>query len=136
MKGSLVLSTAVDLLHPLLLLFSIYLLFRGHNSPGGGFVGGLVAAAGFALYALAHGPARARVLLHVHPRSILGAGLAAALSSGMVSLLRGEPFMTGIWTAVEVPVMDKVGTPLLFDAGVFLVVLGVTLLIILSLMEE
>ncbi|HMN02746.1 MAG TPA: MnhB domain-containing protein, partial [Geobacter anodireducens] len=64
---SLFLATAVRLLLPLLLLFSLFLLLRGHNEPGGGFVGGLVAAAAFALHALAHGVAAARRVLRVEP---------------------------------------------------------------------
>jgi multicomponent Na+:H+ antiporter subunit B len=133
---SLILATAVQLLLPLLLLFSLFLLFRGHNDPGGGFVGGLSAAAGFALYALASGVAAARRLLHVHPRTLIAAGLLTALGSGLAGPAAGRPFMTGLWSAVKIPVFGKFGTPLLFDAGVYLVVVGVTTLIIFSLMEE
>jgi multicomponent Na+:H+ antiporter subunit B len=135
-RRSLILATAVQLLLPLLLLVSLYLLFRGHNDPGGGFVGGLAAAAGFALYALASGVAAARRLLHLHPRMLIAAGLLTALGSGLAGPAAGLPFMTGLWSVVKLPVFGKLGTPLLFDAGVYLVVVGVMTHIIFSLMEE
>ena len=133
---SFILATAVQLLLPLLLLFSIFLLLRGHNEPGGGFVGGLVASAGFALFALAAGVGKAGKMLHVSPRTLIAAGLFTALGSGLISLVTGRPFMTGLWTGQRFPVIGKVGTPLLFDTGVFLLVVGVVLLIVFSLMEE
>lgn len=133
---SLILSVAVRSLLPLLLLFSFFLLIRGHNEPGGGFVGGLVAAAAFALYAIAEGVEQVRKALRVDPRVLIGAGLFVALCSGLFSLLQGRPFMTGLWYKQAVPVLGKVGTPLLFDAGVYLVVVGIILTIILTLAEE
>lgn len=136
MIRSLILSIAVRILLPLLLLFSLFLLLRGHNEPGGGFVGGLVAASGFALYALAHGAPTARLKMHIEPQTIVAAGIFTAVGSGCFSLVTGRPFMTGLWYGERLPVVGKVGTPLLFDFGVFLVVMGMALLIVFSLMEE
>lgn len=136
MIRSLILRAAVRILLPLLLLFSLFLLLRGHNAPGGGFVGGLVAAAGFALYALAHGAGTARRKLHIEPHTIIAAGLATAVASGCLALFAGLPFMTGLWYGEGLPVVGKVGTPFLFDTGVYLVVMGMALLIVFSLMEE
>jgi multicomponent Na+:H+ antiporter subunit B len=133
---SLILSTATRYLLPLLLLFSIFLLLRGHNEPGGGFVGGLVAAAAFALYAIAYDVPQARRALGIDPRTLMAVGLLAAAGSGGLSLVAGKPFMTGLWSAQELPVLGKVGTPLLFDSGVYLVVIGVVLMIIFTLAEE
>ena len=124
--------TAARLLMPLLLVFSVFLLFRGHNQPGGGFVGGLVAAAAFALYGIAFGAQRARQALLVRPLTLLGTGLLIALVSGLPAVLRGQPFLTALWTAGPV----TVGTPALFDLGVFLVVAGVALMMIFTLAEE
>jgi len=76
--ASLILSTATRLLLPLLLMFSIFLLLRGHNEPGGGFVGGLVAAAAFALHAIAYSVAATRRLLIIDPRALIGTGLLIA----------------------------------------------------------
>lgn len=132
---SVLLSTAVRLLLPLLLLFSLFLLVRGHNEPGGGFVGGLVAAAGLSLHALAQGVAASRRVLRVPPRQVIAAGLLTALAAGALPLALGRPFLTGLWTAPDA-VLGRIGTPLLFDAGVYLVVAGTALLIVFNLMEE
>lgn len=133
---SLILSTAIRLLLPLLLLFSVFLLLRGHNEPGGGFVGGLVAAAAFALYTLAHGSAAGRKMLRVDPRLLIASGLLTALVSGLLPLLGGLPFLTAFWSMLPAPVIGHAGSPLVFDLGVYLVVTGMALLIIFSLMEE
>ncbi|MCS6806188.1 MAG: Na+/H+ antiporter subunit B [Acidobacteriota bacterium] len=133
---SLILSTATYYLLPLLLLFSIFLLIRGHNQPGGGFVGGLVAAAALSLYAIAQGTAEVRRAIRLRWGALIGIGLLTATGSGLLGLLSGYPFMTGRWYAQPVPLLGKVGTPLLFDVGVYLVVLGVTMTIIFTLAEE
>ena len=99
--------TAARLLMPLLLLFSVFLLLRGHNEPGGGFVGGLVVAAAFALYAFAFGIGRARRALLVDPLTLIGAGLLLALASGVPAVLRGQPFLTAQWALAPL----TVGTP-------------------------
>jgi multicomponent Na+:H+ antiporter subunit B len=123
---------------PVMLLFSILLLFRGHHEPGGGFVGGLMAAAAFCLNAIAYDVWKAQRAIHIDPRRLIGLGLLIALSSGLVSLFLGAPFMTGVWHTVALPLIGEVelGTPLLFDTGVYFVVLGVTTLIVFSLMQE
>ncbi len=133
---SLILATATRYQLPLLLLFSIFLLLRGHNEPGGGFVGGLVAAAAFALYALAYDVDSTYAILKVRPRNLIGIGVLMAAFSGVISLLVGKPFLTALWLKQPLPVLGKVGTPLLFDVGVYFVVLGVTLMIIFALAEE
>ena len=135
---SLILRTTTRFLLPLLLLFSVFLMLRGHNEPGGGFSGGLVAASAFVLYALAFGTPEAIQALRVNPRSLTGAGLLVAVGSGSLALLESRPLMTGLWWQVALPGFGKldVGTPLVFDLGVYLVVVGVVLSIILPLAEE
>lgn len=133
---SVVLRTAIRYLLPLLLLFSVFALLRGHNEPGGGFVGGLVASSAFALYAIAFDVERARQLLPGSPRRLIGLGLLIAAFSGMIGVLVGEPFMTAQWDNRPIPVIGKLGTPLLFDIGVYLTVIGVVLTIIFALAEE
>ena len=131
-----ILQTAVRLLMPLLLLFAVFLLLRGHNQPGGGFVGGLVVAASFVLYAIAFGVDAARRALLVQPSRLLGIGLLVALLSGLPGVIGGDPFMTAVWTSFDTgsTVID-LGTPLLFDIGVFLAVIGVVLTIVFTLAE-
>jgi multicomponent Na+:H+ antiporter subunit B len=133
---SLILSTAARLLLPLILLFSVFLLLRGHNEPGGGFIGGLVASTAFALYALAYDVKQARRTLRVDPHVLIAAGLLVALVSGLLPLLFGKPFLTGLWIERELPVLGKAGTPLLFDLGVYLVVFGIMLMILFALAEK
>ncbi len=136
MKNSIILSTAVKYLIPLLLIFSFFLLLRGHNEPGGGFVGGLVAASAYALYAIANGVNEAKKLLKTDPLFLIGIGLLTALLSGLIAVFIGQDFMTGLWLKNEVPVIGKLGTPLLFDIGVYILVLGISTKIIFSLAEE
>ncbi|MCK8600374.1 Na+/H+ antiporter subunit B [Desulfoferrobacter suflitae] len=134
--SSLILSAATRYLLPLLLLLSVYLLLRGHNLPGGGFVGGLVGAAAFALHCIAHGVETSKRVLRVQPRTLIAVGLLTAALSGSLSLFAGRPFMTGIWNSDGLTILGKIGTPAVFDMGVYLVVLGVVLTIIYSLSEE
>ena len=134
--GSTILRTATRGLITLLLVASLFFLWRGHNEPGGGFIGGLVAAGAFALYLIAFGERAMRRLLRVEPRGLLGAGLAIALLSGLVAVFTSEAFLTGQWLSLQLggglePL--KLGTPLLFDVGVYLVVIGFTLTIMLAL---
>ncbi len=131
-----ILRTATLYLLPLMMLFSVFLLYRGHNDPGGGFVGGLVAAASFSLYTIAFGPGEARRALRAHPRVLVGAGLLTAAAAGFLGMLSGGGFLRGLWLPFSIPALGKLGTPLLFDAGVYLVVFGVTLTIVYSLAEE
>jgi multicomponent Na+:H+ antiporter subunit B len=120
------------------MLFSVFLLFRGHNEPGGGFAGGLAAASAFSLVAIAYGAGTAREALRVDTRALTGAGLLVAAGSGIWPLLRGEPFLTGRWIDIDLPGVGPVpiGSPFLFDFGVYLVVIGAVMTIILAYMEE
>lgn len=131
-----ILATGTRYILPLMLLFSVFLLLRGHNDPGGGFVGGLVAASAFALYALAYNVEQARASLRVEPRRLIGFGLLLIIISGVLGLLNNQPFLTGLWLETPVPVLGKLGTPVLFDVGVYFGVIGVTLTIIFSLAES
>ncbi|HEX3051328.1 MAG TPA: Na+/H+ antiporter subunit B [Aggregatilineaceae bacterium] len=133
---SLILQTSIRYLVPLQLMFSIFLLLGGHQGPGGGFVGGLVAASAFSIYAIAYGVESARRILHVDPIVLIGTGLFMALTSGVLGLLIDGQFMVHQWGERSYPGIKQLNTPVLFDAGVYAVVVGVTLLIIFSLIEE
>jgi multicomponent Na+:H+ antiporter subunit B len=135
---SLILRTTTRFVLPLLLLFSVFLLVRGHHEPGGGFSGGLVAAAAFVLYRFAFGVEEVRRVVPVNARSLMGVGLLVAIAGGSAALFVGRPIMTGLWWQLPVPGVGGVdlGTPLVFDIGVYLTVVGVTLSIILPLAEE
>jgi multisubunit Na+/H+ antiporter MnhB subunit len=132
--NSIVFATSALILQPLILLFSLFLLFRGHNAPGGGFVGGLVAAEAVALAVLAFPGSARQALRGVHPRAIIATGLAIAFASGTFGLVSGRPFLAPLWSKVSAPSVGNLGTPLLFDGGI--AVIGVVLLVILPLLEE
>jgi multicomponent Na+:H+ antiporter subunit B len=117
---------------PLLLLYGIFLLLRGHNAPGGGFAGGLVVAAAYSLSSFAFGTAAARRALIVDPSRLIGVGLLLALGSGLLPVFLGKPFLTAQWFAPNM----GLGTPLIFDVGVFSVVIGVVLTMTFILGEE
>ena len=135
---SLILKTATRLLVGLILTFSVYLLLRGHNAPGGGFSAALVAGTGFALIAIAEGHAVVRRAVRIAPQKIAMGGLGLALISGLAAPLVGQPFFTGIWWIWEKGQDSElaVGTPLFFDIGVFFAVLGTILTLILALEEN
>jgi multicomponent Na+:H+ antiporter subunit B len=131
-----ILQTATRVLMPLLLLFAVFLLLRGHNQPGGGFVGGLVVASSFVLYSIAFGVDAGRRALLVRPATLLGVGPLVALSSGLPAVIAGQPFMTAQWIELRVgPTTVAAGTPLVFDVGVFVAVIGVVLTIVFTLAD-
>lgn len=136
---SIILISAARLLVALLLVFSVYMLWRGHNEPGGGFIGGLIGATGFVLYAIACGTDATREALRVRPEIIAMIGLALSLGAGLVSALVGEDFLTGQWLFVGGSKEEggfPLSTVLLFDIGVYGVVMGSVLAIVLALEEE
>lgn len=132
---TIILKTASTYLLPVLLLFSVFILLRGHYLPGGGFVGGLIASIAFVLHAFANGLVQTKPLLKFHPGFLMPVGLALAFVSGMAPLLFDLPFMTGLWYPDSVPVIGSVGSALFFDIGVYLVVVGVTLTIIFTIAD-
>jgi multisubunit Na+/H+ antiporter MnhB subunit len=135
---SLIFTKLTRTLLPILLVLSVMVLYRGHNLPGGGFVGGLMAAAGFILVALAEGRAVAVRQMRVHPLTFLALGLAMAASSALLAVTQGDGFMTGQWLpAFDLPVLGHVhlGTPVLFDIGVYSVVIGFSTLTTFSLQD-
>ena len=136
MNHSFLLELAVKRLTPLLMLLSLWVLYRGHHLPGGGFIGGLMAACALSLYSLGFGPAATRAYLRVDPQRLMGIGVALSLLAGLLAMAAGKNFLTGLWIEIPLPGEDlKLGTPLLFDAGVYLTVIGVTVSILLALEE-
>ena len=136
--GTLILKTATRLLVGLILVFSVYLLLRGHHSPGGGFAGALVASTGFALFAISEGAPAVRRALRIDPRLLTAAGLLVAMGAGAAAAIRGASFLTGLWWGggVSSGTHAVIGTPLVFDLGVYLTVLGSILTIVLALEED
>src|SRR5690606_19686543 len=131
----LIFRTATSFLLPLLLLFSIFILLRGHYRPGGGFVGGLIASIAFVLHAFAYSLQETRKLLRINYRKFMVIGLGLALFAAILPMFQGLPLLTGLWLPDPLPVVGMVGTSLLFDMGVYLVVVGVVLTIIFTISE-
>jgi len=131
---SALLIIAAKQLRPILLILSLIVLYRGHNEPGGGFIGGLLAGSGFVLYAMANGVNALKGHVLVRPFLWMSIGLGLALLAAVWSVLFNDgTFFTGQWTTIG---NLKLGTPLLFDAGVYLVVAGMLMLVMLTVMEE
>lgn len=137
--NSVILRIGTRYLAGLLLVFSVYMLLRGHNEPGGGFIGGLIGSTGFILYAIACGTQDARAALRVLPQSIAMVGLGIALIAGLMAGLMGDAFFTGQWLFIGATETEK-GFPLssviLFDIGVYLVVFGSVLTLVFAMEEE
>jgi multisubunit Na+/H+ antiporter MnhB subunit len=130
---SVILTAAARLVSAIVLVFAVYLLWRGHHAPGGGFIAALVACAGFALIALAEGPQTLRRGLFILPQHLIGAGIGLAIGAGMLAMVHNKPFLTGLWWPRDHAI---VGTPILFDLAVFLVVIGSILTVLLALEEN
>ncbi|MDM9620090.1 Na(+)/H(+) antiporter subunit B [Rhizobium sp. S96] len=135
--NTLIFRTIAPVLTALMLLFSVFVLLRGHNEPGGGFIGGLIAASAFAIFGIARGVGAVRHAIVFHPLAIAGAGLLLSCCAGLLSIFLAVPFMTGLWVypsvfGVEVPLSSV----MLFDLGVYLVVVGAITSIALALEER
>ncbi len=136
---SIILISITRLMMPMLLMVSLFLLLRGHDAPGGGFIGGLMASAAFCLYGLAFGFQKIKSVLHTDPRVILGLGLLTSLCSGFLGYLMHKPFLTALWFDegfFNGVINLHVGSPLLFDIGVYLVVVGVVTGIVIAHAED
>ncbi|RFC62665.1 Na(+)/H(+) antiporter subunit B [Fulvimarina endophytica] len=135
--NSLILRFAAPYLTALMALFSVFVLLRGHNEPGGGFIGGLIASSAFAIYGIASGVAPVRRAMVFHPVSIAGAGLFLAVISGLGGIAVGEEFLYGVWWFPTFMGTElHLSSILFFDIGVYLVVVGTITSIALGLEEK
>lgn len=134
---SLILRTASLVILPLQLVFSMFLLLRGHDEPGGGFIGGLVASGSLALYLYAFGVHALKKLLRVSPKDILSLGLMLGLVATVPSVFLGQAFFTAQW--LELSLGDnlvKLSTVLVFDVGVYLTVIGTLVTMFIGVAES
>jgi len=133
--NSVILRTAVRTTTPLLSVLSIFLLLRGHDEPGGGFIAGLLFVSAIALHILAFGVTESRRMLRVDPLTLIGLGVSVVAVSGVLGLIVGQPFLSGLW-GPTIPGIGKLSSILLFDIGVFLIVVGTAVLALFTLEEE
>ncbi|MFO8027439.1 MAG: MnhB domain-containing protein [Opitutales bacterium] len=131
-----ILQITVDWLQPLLLLFSLFLLLRGHNAPGGGFSGGLVAGAAFILAALARGTNHVLQQMPCSASFLVRLGLFCALAAGLLPLLFGQAAFSALWIEPKIPVIGTAGSFLLFDAGVYLLVMGFVIGVLVQMARD
>ena len=125
--NSLIVKTAAQILVGLMLVYSAYLLLRGHNQPGGGFIGALVAVIAFALYAIVTAPRIVRKIIYIDPVMISVTGLLCTVMAGLVGMVQSASFLTAYWWA------GFLNTSFIFDLGVYLTVFGSVLTVILHL---
>lgn len=123
--NTLLFRTAAPLIVATMLVFSVYICLRGHNEPGGGFIGGLIAASAIAVYGMASGVPAVRRALRLDPMAIAGFGVVLAGLSGLISIFIDAPFLTSIWLYLDLgETVVPLSTPLFFDLGVYLTVFG------------
>ena len=132
------LATGTRTMVPTLVLFSVFLLVTGHDVPGGGFAGGLIASAALLLVFLAFGARGLKLALPLDPEALTGVGLAAAILAGIVGLLFSDTFLTYTYASAELPLIGdvKISTLLLFDVGVYILVIGLVATAVLRLGSE
>jgi len=130
-----ILATGTQTMVPTLMLFSVYLLVVGHDVPGGGFAGGLIASSALLLVFLAFGRRGVRRAFPIDPEMAMGLGLILAISAGAIGLVFGDTFLTYVYAQWSAPVVGdiKVSTLFLFDIGVYIVVIGLVMTAILRL---
>lgn len=118
-------------------VLSVILLLRGHNLPGGGFIAGIVLSVGFIFYGIVFGSHAIQKIIKYNSRTWMGIGLLLVLISAIIPVLAGSEVMTGTWFIISLPLMGEIhlGTPLLFDTGIFVTVAGLILSVIISIIE-
>jgi multicomponent Na+:H+ antiporter subunit B len=122
---ALIMDVFVRWLYPLMLLVSVWILLRGHNEPGGGFIGGMVAVAATAMLAVGQGAATAQRRIPFGPMRLAAASVLLSLASGLPALAAGHAYMTHLWATLPLGFTQiEVSTVLLFDIGVFGAVWG------------
>ncbi len=130
-----IMASLTRLLLPLALLVSFFIFLRGHQLPGGGFIAGLVTAVALIMQYLANGVSWTQARLPAHLHGIMGTGLLVATGTGLVAMALGYPFLTSTFDYFHWPLVGEVelASALAFDLGVYLVVVGTTLLVLIHL---
>ena len=133
--NSVILQIAAKYVRWILIFFAVIALYRGHNDPGGGFIGGLLVSLSVIFYSLAFNAEKAREKLLIQPGTNIVFGILLILLSVLPGLFQNGVFMAGVWTSISLPVLGeiKLGTPFLFDIGVFFAVIGVSEMFFFSL---
>lgn len=136
--NSIILQLAAKYLRWLFIIFAVLALIRGHNDPGGGFIGGLLAGLAIVYRGLAYDTFQVKERMQNIPEWFIAGGLFTILLSFAPSLILGNTIMTGVWLKIPLPLVGelKLGSPFLFDIGVFFTVIGVTVMFVFSLTQK
>ncbi len=136
--NSIILQIASKYVRWLIVIFSIIILLRGHNYPGGGFIGGLLAGLSIAYKGFAFTPELVKEKIKIKPEGFVGLGLFFVFFSTLPGIWLKTSLMEGVWITIPFLFSEgiKFGTPFLFDIGVFFIVIGVTVLFLFSLARE
>jgi multicomponent Na+:H+ antiporter subunit B len=123
-----ILQIAQRYVRSILLVFAVIALLRGHNNPGGGFIAGLLAGLSMVMKGFAYDVEVVAREMKFPPANFMAFGLMLILLSTLPALIDGASFMKGFWLQLDLPLLGelKLGTPLLFDMGVFFGVIGIT----------
>ncbi len=134
-RRSVILDEADRWLFHVILLVSVYITFRGHNAPGGGFAGGLIAGCGFVLRFLAQGAGQVSRTLRVAPTTLIGSGMLLAIATAAAPLLGADPLIESTIWKFDVPLIGtvKLVSSSIFDLGVYVLVIGVVVAVLLAL---
>lgn len=137
-SNELMIHTITRIVTFIVLAFSVYLFFAGHNNPGGGFIGGLMTASALVLLYLGFDLKSIKKALPFNYTVIIAIGLLTAIMTGVSSMLFGYPYLTQFFGYYQLPILGKteLTTALFFDLGVYLVVVGIALTIILTISED
>ncbi len=134
--NTVIFRTVAPTIAVIMLVFSVFVLLRGHNEPGGGFIGGLIAAAAIAVYGIGAGVTEVREAMKIDPLAIAGTGIVLAAGSGLLSVFFGVPFMTSQRLAFSFADSEvTLSTTMFFDIGIYLVVFGTISAVALALEE-
>jgi multicomponent K+:H+ antiporter subunit A len=128
----------MTMLFPVVCALAVFLLLRGHDMPGGGFVAGVTMAVAFILQYMAHGTAWVEARLRVLPIRWMGTGLLLAAGVGAGAWLFGRPFLTSSFSYAEIPLLGSIpmASAFLFDIGVFALVVGATVLMLIAIAHQ
>jgi len=138
MRRSIIVDTTARLVFHSAVVLSLYLLFAGHNQPGGGFVGGLVAGTALAVHYIAGGIEDVRGVMPVRPWTVLGGGMVVAASSALIPLAAGGAVLESGLRSLTLPLLGtvKITSALAFDTGVYIVVVGLVAMVLEAFGDE
>ncbi|KYG33402.1 Na(+)/H(+) antiporter subunit B [Alkalihalobacillus trypoxylicola] len=122
----------------IILIFSVYLFFAGHNNPGGGFIGGLMTASALLLMYLVFNIQTIKSVINIKFEAVIGIGLIVTILTGVIGVFNGDAYLTQYFDYFQIPIFGEteLATALPFDLGIYLVVVGIALTIILAIAED